>query len=300
MDNWYKENESNGFIFKGDIHKYYYNIDHDMAKYYMHKYFPEYTHWLIDVFIDSTENPGIALGNQINTIISNIYLHEFDLFVTKELGYDHYGRYADDFWLIDADKEHLKENVKKIEGYLNNILKLELNPKSQIIPFKNGIKFIGFHFFRNENGFDIRLINSKKRAYKRKFNRMIKLVASKELSIDALLKSYYSWKTYALYVTNHDIFKYYEKRIKEMIFSMTIENGYYVSERTSEKLPVSHKNGNTFYLPVDIEELKDGTYKFQEYRFNIPVDYDLPKDIIEQLATGLDEYRKVLEMVGVA
>lgn len=300
MNKWYCEHDNSGYVYRSDIHKYYYNINHEIAKSVMHKYFPDYTHWLIDIFIDSTEDPGIALGNQINTIVSNIYLHELDMFITKELGYEHYGRYADDFWLIDDDKERLKLNVQIIENYLHNKLKLELNPKSQIIPFKNGIKFIGFHFYVRNNGeIEIRLDNGKKRSYRRKFNRMIKLVANKELNIDKLLKSYYSWKAHASYVTDHSIFNYYEKRIKEELFNMTIENGYYISERTSEKTPTSYKDANTFYLPVNIEELDDGTYKFTEYRFNIPIDYKLPSEIVEGLAHELDEYRRALEEVGV-
>lgn len=300
MNKWYLDHGNSGYVYRGDIHKFYYHIDHEIAKSLMHKYFPSYTHWLIDIFIDSTDNPGIALGNQMNTIVSNIYLHEFDLFITKELGYKHYGRYADDFWLIDNNKERLKENVNKIENFLYEKLLLELNPKSQIIPFKNGIKFIGFHFYIHNNGeIEIRLDNGKKRAYRRKFNRMIKLVANKELNMDKLLKSYYSWKTHASYVTDHSIFNYYEKRIKEELFNMTIENGYYISERTSEKMPTSYKDANTFYLPVDIVKLDDGTYQFNEYRFNIPIDYKLPTDIIEYLAVELDEYRKALEEVGV-
>lgn len=137
MTEYAKENGLTGYIYRGDIKKYYYNIDHEIAKRIMHKHFPKDTHWLIDIFIDSTSNPGIALGNQINTVVSNLYLHELDIFITRELGYEHYGRYADDFWIIDRDKERLKENVAKIEEFVND-LRLELNPKSQIMPLKMG------------------------------------------------------------------------------------------------------------------------------------------------------------------
>lgn len=298
MSEHYKKHGMNGYIYRGDISKFYYCIDHEIAKNIMYKHYPEYTHWLIDLFIDSTDNPGVALGNQINTVVSNLYLHELDIFVTKELGYEHYGRYADDFWLIDPDKEILKENVKKIEEFIQS-LKLKLNPKSQIIPFKNGIKFIGFHFYVHNRNIDIRLDNGKKRAYRRKFNRMMKLVADKKLAVEQLLKSYYSWKAHASYVTDHSIFNYYEKRIKELIFNMTIENGYYVADCTSKKVPVSKKDADTFYLPVNIRKNEDGMYEYEEYRFNMPIDYKFPSEILEYMAESLDEYRKSLEEVGV-
>ena len=73
---------------------------------------------------------------------------------------------------------------------------------------------------------------------------------------------------------------------------MTIENGYYIAECTSDNMPISHKNVDTFYLPFDITKLEDGTYSFKEYRFNIPVNYNFPTEIIEYLALELDRYRK--------
>lgn len=215
MTEFCKTNGMSGYIYRGDISKYYYNIDHDIAKRIMHKHYSEYTHWLIDLFVDSTENPGIALGNQINTVVSNLYLHELDMFITKELGYEHYGRYADDFWIIAENKEKLKEDVKKIDEFVN-ILKLSLNPKSQILPFKNGIKFIGLHFYIRNGEIEIRLDNSKKRAYKRKFNRMAKKVERNEIPLNKLIKSYNSWKAHASIVTDHRIFVCYENKIKEL------------------------------------------------------------------------------------
>lgn len=294
----YEQCGMEGYIYRGDISKYYYNIDHEIAKDIMHKHYPGYTHWLIDLFIDSTENPGIALGNQINTVVSNLYLHELDVYVTRKLGYVHYGRYADDFWIIDSDKERLKENVEKIKNFIRT-LKLNLNPKSQMMPFKNGIKFIGFHFYVREGKMEIRLDNGKKRAYRRKFNRMIKRVSNNELTVEQLLKSYYSWKAHASNVTNYKIFDYYERQIKELILNMTINNGYYIADCTSKKIPISKKDGNTFYLPVNIRKNGQDLYEYEEYRFNIPIDYKFPVEILEYMAESLDEYRKSLEEVGV-
>lgn len=294
----YEQCGMEGYIYRGDISKYYYNIDHEIAKDIMHKHYPGYTHWLIDLFIDSTENPGIALGNQINTVVSNLYLHELDVYVTRKLEYVHYGRYADDFWIIDSDKERLKENVEKIKNFIGT-LKLNLNSKSQMMPFKNGIKFVGFHFYVRGGKMEIRLDNGKKRAYRRKFNRMIKRVSNNELTVEQLLKSYYSWKAHASNATSYKIFNYYEKQIKELILNMTINNGYYIADCTSKKIPISKKDGNTFYLPVNIRKNEQDLYEYEEYRFNIPIDYKFPVEILEYMAESLDEYRKSLEEVGV-
>ena len=209
------ENGVNGYIYRGDISKYYYSISHQEAKDIMEYYYPEDIHWLLDEFIDSTEGDyGIALGNQINTIVSNLYLDSFDKFIGEELGVKYYARYADDFYLIHKDKEYLKVCSEYIEKFLST-LKLKLNPKSQIIPLKNGISFLGFHFYIG-NGVVIKLDNSKKRAYRRKFNRMFKKVQSKQMELGKLEKSYCSWKEHVKYCSDCSILNYYEKRMEEL------------------------------------------------------------------------------------
>lgn len=75
---------------------------------------------------------------------------------------------------------------------------------------------------------------------------------------------------------------------------MRIENGYYVAECTSEQLPVSRKNANTFYLPVNIQHNGE-VYEYEEYRFNLPVDYNFPAEILEYMANELDECRKFMQ-----
>ena len=216
MEMFYFSNGMNGYFYSGDISKYYYNIDHEKAIDIMEYYFPEDTHWLIEEFINSTDGDvGIALGNQINTVVSNLYLDGLDKFITGELGIRYYGRYADNFCLIHESKEYLKYCEYCIEEYLKT-LGLRLNPKSQIIPFKNGISFMGFHFYMRNGKMDIRLDNGKKREYRRKFNKLYKKVLSGEKDLSVLEDSYRSWKNHAMYCTDHAIFRYYENKLKEL------------------------------------------------------------------------------------
>lgn len=78
---------------------------------------------------------------------------------------------------------------------------------------------------------------------------------------------------------------------------MTINKGYYVADCTSEQMPMSRKDAGTFYLPVNIRETDEG-YEYEEYRFNLPITYDFPAEILEYMAESLDEYRKELEKKG--
>lgn len=79
---------------------------------------------------------------------------------------------------------------------------------------------------------------------------------------------------------------------------MNIEKGYYIAKCASNKMPFSRKDANTFYLPFNIRE-KDGGYEFDEYRFNLPVNYDISMTIIELMAEELDDCRKALAELGV-
>ena len=78
---------------------------------------------------------------------------------------------------------------------------------------------------------------------------------------------------------------------------MKIENGYYVADCTSEQMPVSRKDAETFYLPVNIQKTED-YYEYEEYRFNLPVNYKFPEELLEHMAYALDEYRKKLQEAG--
>lgn len=74
---------------------------------------------------------------------------------------------------------------------------------------------------------------------------------------------------------------------------MTIPTKWYVSDCTSEVYPTSKMDAGTFYLPVNIRyQEEDKTYIYQEYRFTMPIDYEVPSEISDALANELDVYSK--------
>jgi hypothetical protein len=187
----------NCWIVKADISKFFYNINHGILKDII-RYFIEDkdTYWLCEKFVDSTEGIGIPLGNQVSQVYALMYLSGLDHFITGELGVKYYGRYMDDFYLIVESREYAKWCLDSIKLFIQT-LNLELNSKTQIIPFKNGIKFCGFHTYITESGIPIRkLTNEKKRAAKKKFKKMAYLVHKEKLSAEKLLESYSSWKNH--------------------------------------------------------------------------------------------------------
>ena len=151
---------------------------------------------MVDVFIDSTEGKGIPLGNQINQGLALLYLDGMDKLIQYELGIEYYGRYMDDFYLIHPSKAYLQYCLDVITMYLET-LELELNGKTQIFPFKNGVSYLGFHTYIAKDGVPVRkLKNQNKRNAQKKFVRMARLVEAGKLPREAFDASYQSWKNH--------------------------------------------------------------------------------------------------------
>ena len=198
MQQFYARYGMNGYILKCDIRKFFYSISHDQLKDIIHYHFqydPDVC-WLCDQFIDSTEGPGVPLGNQISQVFGLLYLDSMDKLICHELGIEYYGRYMDDFYLIHPSKEYLRYCLEVITAYLET-LGLALNGKTQIFPFKNGVNYLGFHAYIAGNGKPIRrLKNQNKRNAQKKFLRMAKLVAAGRLSMEKFETSYGAWKNH--------------------------------------------------------------------------------------------------------
>lgn len=188
------------WIVKADISKFFYNINHDILKDIV-GYFVEDkdVYWLCEKFIDSTEGLGIPLGNRVDQTFALTFLSGLDHFITGDLGVKYYGRYMDDFYLIVQSKEYAKWCLSAIYEFVHT-LGLELNGKTQIIPFKNGIKFCGFHTYVTPEGKVIRkLKNENKRAAKKKFKKMVGLVKSGKMSKEKFYIKYDAWKDHISY-----------------------------------------------------------------------------------------------------
>lgn len=200
MLDFYNQHGIDGWILKCDITKFFYQIDHDILKDIVDYYFPDdYTQWLNHLLIDSTNGPGLPLGNQAAQVYALLMLNGLDHFVTGELGISFYGRYMDDFYLIHSNKEYLKWCLVCIKQFVDNI-GLSLNGKTQIIPFKNGLLFTGFHHYITKDGKHIRKLNGvNKRRIRKKIRVWAKLVNSDKMSEQKFYEKYNAWKNHAMH-----------------------------------------------------------------------------------------------------
>lgn len=159
----YEKYGNSGWILKCDIRQFYYQVDHGKAEDVVDFYFEDpFVMWLNHLYIESTENIGLPLGNQTSGIYGLLFLNGLDHFITGELGIEFYGRYCDDFYLICNSKEYLKYCLYCIREFVLT-LGLSLNGKTQIVPFSKGILFVGFHHYVTNEGKYIRKVSGKKK-----------------------------------------------------------------------------------------------------------------------------------------
>lgn len=92
------------------------------------------------------EGQGIVIGNLTSQVLSNVYLDALDRFITLDLGYKHYGRYVDDFYIMAPEEqyEHVLKDVITIERFMKGKLGLTLHPRKRYIQdVRKGVAFLG-------------------------------------------------------------------------------------------------------------------------------------------------------------
>jgi len=145
----------NCWVLKGDIRQFFVSIDHDILFNILKEYIPDGNIiWLLGKVIDSfragQNNQGLPLGNLTSQLFANVYMNEFDQFVKHKIKAKHYIRYADDFVILSADQEWLKQQVCKIQEFLSGNLRLELHPDKLFLKTVSaGVDFLGWIHFPN-------------------------------------------------------------------------------------------------------------------------------------------------------
>lgn len=164
-----KNNTKTCWVLKGDIKKFFANIDHQILIEILEKYILDQDIlWLLKQVIGSfsiKHGIGLPLGNLTSQLLVNIYLNEFDQFVKHQLKAKYYIRYADDFVLLSSDRAWLEQQIPLIKDFLHQKLRLILHPQKIFIKtIASGVDFLGW-----VNFFDHKVIrtSTKRRLIKR-------------------------------------------------------------------------------------------------------------------------------------
>lgn len=157
------------FYLKFDISKYFYRVDHKILEAIIRKKIKDRR--LCDLLariincehtafgLPSGKSPedvpmserlydvGMPIGNLMSQIFANLYLDNLDQFVKRKLRAHMYVRYMDDGIILSESKEELHRWHKKIEKFLSDRLRLDLNRKTCIRPVSQGIEFVGYRIW---------------------------------------------------------------------------------------------------------------------------------------------------------
>jgi retron-type reverse transcriptase len=92
----------------------------------------------------SKENCGLPIGNLTSQLFSNVYLNDFDHYVTKKLNIKYYGRYVDDFFIFTNNKPKLKSLIHHLQQHMKNNFGLQIHPKKIYLQhYTKGMAFLG-------------------------------------------------------------------------------------------------------------------------------------------------------------
>lgn len=157
-------------------------------------------------FNEYTDDPnkGLCIGFQTSQWLAVYYMNGLDHMIKEELHIKYYGRYMDDFYLIHEDREYLEYCYKRINEYVTKVLNLELNKKSHIHPFYQGICFLGYHCNYNPATHKVETeIRSKsiKRMLKRtlKHKNLIEMGVIKTHNADSALQAWHAYAEHGNY-----------------------------------------------------------------------------------------------------
>lgn len=212
-----KRNYNNVYVLKADISKYFPSINHDILKRIIRRTIScSDTLFLIDKIIDQVEC-GLPIGALTSQLFANIYLNEFDHFIKDKLGTKYYLRYMDDFVIMHYDKNFLKKLLKEIEIFLTTKLTLQLNPKTKIYAYTQGVDFCGYRIWPTH-------ILPRKRNVKKarkRFKKLAMLYQSRDINLNKVKSSIMSFIGYMKHCNGYRSLSFI---LKETILSKNVQN----------------------------------------------------------------------------
>lgn len=205
----------NVYCLKGDISKYFYSVDHETLKRLVRKKIAcADTLELIDRIIDSPgDDIGMPIGNLTSQLFANVYLDALDHVIKDSLRVRYYIRYMDDFVIFHNDKAYLHRLLDEISGYLEDVLRLRLNGKTQIFPVRRrSVDFLGYRIWPTHRL--MRKANVKRT--RRKLKKFVRLYRDGRMTMGEIRPSVMSWLGHA---KHGDTWRLRTKMTESIIFT---------------------------------------------------------------------------------
>lgn len=202
LHKYYREHGNQGYILFGDFSKFYDNIIHAVAKRELLKLFDndEFIEWLLTLIFDGFKidvsymtddeynscledmfnkleyreipkyqltgdkfmEKSVNIGDQLSQVIGIYYPYHIDNYIKYVRSQKYYGRYMDDWYLMNPSKEELLDILEKIREIALE-LGIHINEKkTRIVKINSTYKFLQIKYSLTDDGRIIKRINPKR------------------------------------------------------------------------------------------------------------------------------------------
>ena len=231
---FYKLYGNEGWILFGDFSKFYDNIIHEIAKRELLSLFDddEFIDWLLTLIFDGfkidvsymsdeeyaiceetlfnkleyrkipkTELSGskwmaksVNIGDQLSQIIGIYYPNRIDTYVKYVRSQKFYGRYMDDWYIMNTSKEELMDFLDNISAIAKE-LGIHINmKKTRIVKISSTYKFLQIKYSLTKDGKVIKRINpSRVTSMRRKLKKLAVKVKAGELPYENIENMFRGW-----------------------------------------------------------------------------------------------------------
>lgn len=234
LHKYYKTYGNEGYILFGDFSKFYDNVIHEIAKNQLLKLvdYDEFIDWLLTLIFDEFKidvsympnreyekcmtdifnkleyrliskelltgekwmNKSVNIGDQLSQIIGIYYPYQIDNYVKYVRSQKFYGRYMDDWYIINPNKETLQDLLNNIQ-IIAESLGIHINKKkTHIVKISSTYKYLQVKYTLTEDGKVIKRINpSRVTAMRRKLKKLAVKVKVGDICYENVENMFRGW-----------------------------------------------------------------------------------------------------------
>lgn len=234
LKKYFREYGNDGYILFGDFSKFYDNIIHSSVKRELMNLVnnDEFIAWLLDIIFDGFKidvsymtdeefsdclldtfnkleyrkipkslhkgekimEKSVNIGDQISQIIGIYYPYRIDNYVKYVRGQKYYGRYMDDWYVMNHSKEELLDILEKIR-LIANELGIHINEKkTRIVKIRGPYRYLQIKYSLTNSGRITKRINPKRvTAMRRKLKKLTVKVKNGDVIYENVENMFKSW-----------------------------------------------------------------------------------------------------------
>jgi len=195
-----RKHGTESYILICDMKGYFDSIPHELLNsFYAGKFEDERLVGLIrHIHASIPGGVGVPLGNQLSQLDALLALSPLDHIIKEKLHIEGYGRYMDDFYLISDSKEYLRECRDFIRKWVTDRGMTLNKKKTKIVPFRQGVDFLGFRFYVTKTGKVVQKLSEKSiKHHKQKLRKMKKQADKNGCTMLACYEAHNGWKAHA-------------------------------------------------------------------------------------------------------